>query len=426
MSVAHPNPTSGKVLVSAVSILALSIALASPSHAASLGSLSVLSTIGEPLKAEIEIFGVTDEEADDLDIALASDTDYENAGSQRTSLMETLQLKIVQQGRRRLVQIETATPLGESIYGLWLELRANGESTLAEFAVMPEETVKTAESVLHDDRGHEPASPQVSASEATSPPESPLVDSQASEPPAEVAGKGAENLALNDPQQTAKQHVVQRGENLTLIARQHGIPETDLDKFIAAIYNENPEGFLRQNLHYLKAGAVLALPSEASVQMVDDKTARKTISVQWQSFKSMLPLDNVQTARETASTRSSERKLTGGSHIAGAVAGDRLTLAALKRPDAEAAGKTEEEAIAARKAAEEASERIRLLEKNILDLKSSMPATPTPTAPADAAETHESFWGIFASPARDLVMQGATLLLLAALVLLNVIRRQAK
>ena len=184
--------------------------------------------------------------------------------------------------------------------------------------------------------------------------------------------------------------------------------------------------FRSQNLHYLKAGAVLALPSEASVQMVDDKTARKTISVQWQSFKSMLPLDNVQTARETASTRSSERKLTGGSHIAGAVAGDRLTLAALKRPDAEAAGKTEEEAIAARKAAEEASERIRLLEKNILDLKSSMPATPTPTAPADAAETHESFWGIFASPARDLVMQGATLLLLAALVLLNVIRRQAK
>ena len=102
------------------------------------------------------------------------------------------------------------------------------------------------------------------------------------------------------------------------------------------------------------------------------------------------------------------------------------TLAALKRPDAEAAGKTEEEIIAARKAAEEASERIRLLEKNILDLKSSIPAPPSSTVPVDAANTNESFWSILASPARDLIMQGTTVLLLAALVLLSVIRRQTK
>ncbi|MEY3720579.1 MAG: hypothetical protein RL618_1098, partial [Pseudomonadota bacterium] len=122
--------------------------------------------------------------------------------------------------------------------------------------------------------------------------------------------------------------------------------------------------------------------------------------------------------------RSSTRKLKAGGTSPAGTSGDHLTLAALKPSDT--GGKTEEEAIAARKAAEEASERIRLLEKNILEMKSSVqPDKPTEPDGKESAAA-ESAWGILASPARDLMMQAATVLLLAALVVVSLLRRQPK
>jgi pilus assembly protein FimV len=250
----------------------------------------------------------------------------------------------------------------------------------------------------------------------------PTATSNRPEATVEVAGKGALNLALADPS-SGKQHTVQRGENLTVIARQFSVPDSALDKFITALYQENPDAFMQQNLHYLKAGAVLALPSEESLSLIDEKAARKTIATQWQTFKSLLPAKDTAAGEDTGN-RSSTRKLKAGGTPAAGTSGDHLTLAALKPSDT--GGKTEEEAIAARKAAEEANERIRLLEKNILEMKSSIqPEKPTEPE-GKPADTAESAWGILASPARDLMMQGATVLLLAALVVVSLLRRQPK
>ena len=109
--------------------------------------------------------------------------------------------------------------------------------------------------------------------------------------------------------------------------------------------------------------------------------------------------------------------------------GDQLTLSALTRSENTGKNKTEEEAIATKKAAEEASERVRLLEKNVHDLKTALQPNPL-TAPEskkaddkDADQKENNFWGILSSPARDLMMQGATVILLAALVLIALIRR---
>lgn len=409
-------------------------------QAATLGPISVLSNLGEPLAAEIEIFDLSAEEADELDVALASDMEFEKLGATRSALMESVKLRVVQQGRRRLIQLSTDKPLEQPIYGLLLELRTENESTFGEFAVLPEEAIKPSEATAGSAPAAadtESAASSVSSSAATGTegaavaPEAAVVDAPVAdaattaEDTGEVAGKGALNLALSDAS-SAKQHTVQRGENLTLIARQLSVPDTELDKFIAALYQENPEAFIQKNLHYLKAGAVLALPSEESVNLIDGKTARKTIATQWQAFKGLLPAREPGSGEETAN-RSSSKKLAAGNAASAGNSGDRLTLAALKASDT--GGKTEEEAIAARKAAEEASERIRLLEKNILDLKTTVqPAKPAGENPQDDKEAAESSgaWGILASPARDLMMQAATVLLLAALVVATLLRRNAK
>ena len=99
----------------------------------------------------------------------------------------------------------------------------------------------------------------------------------------------------------------------------------------------------------------------------------------------------------------------------------------IQKDEQERLKKEQEEA--AKKAADEASERVRLLEKNVRDLKTALQPNPLTVGESkksdskEAANKEENMWGILSSPARDLMMQGATVLLLAALVLIALIRR---
>ncbi|MEY4021242.1 MAG: hypothetical protein RI960_254 [Pseudomonadota bacterium] len=440
MSSVQQSSVAGLRFTSVLRALSLSLAIAIPTWAGAvtLGPINVLSNLGEPLKAVIEVLDLQGEQ--NLTVALAPADEFSKAGNTRSILMQSLKLGIVQQGRRSVITLTTDKPLDQPIYGLLLELTANGETSIAEFAVLPEEAVKVAEPAT----ANEPAVAEetVTPVAADSPPKPTTPTAQASaedQPvavipgadPTELAPKPAENLALVESQPTSRQHAVQRGQNLTVIARQYSVADADLNKFIAATFSENPEAFIKNNLHYLKAGAVLALPSEEAVSMVDDRSARTTITSQWQTFKELVAAMDPTGGKATDAqpTRSISRKVSKANRGGDKASGDQLTLSALTRSENAPKNKTEEEAIAAKKAADEASERVRLLEKNVRDLKTALqpnPLTVGETKKADskeAANKEENMWGILSSPARDLMMQGATVLLLAALVLIALIRR---
>ena len=432
-------PIAGIRITSVFRALSLSLALTLPSlvGAVTLGPINVLSNLGEPLKAVIEVLDLQGEQ--NLTIALAPADEFSKAGNTRSILMQSLKLGIVQQGRKSIITLTTDKPLDQPIYGLLLEFSANGESKIAEFAVLPEEAVKVAEPAM----AIEPAVTEETVSPTPTPPIAQTAQASAEDQPVavipgadptETAVKTAENIALVEAQPTSRQHSVQRGQNLTVIARQYSVSDADLNKFIAATFSENPDAFIKNNLHYLKAGAVLALPSEEAVSMVDDRAARTTISTQWQTFKDLVAAMDPTAGKATDAqpTRSISRKVSKANRGGDKASGDQLTLSALTRSENAAKSKTEEEAIAAKKAADEASERVRLLEKNVRDLKTALQPNPLTvgeskkTDSKEAANKEENMWGILSSPARDLMMQGATVLLLAALVLIALIRRNTK
>jgi pilus assembly protein FimV len=433
----------GLRITSVFRALSLSLAIAIPTWASAvtLGPINVLSNLGEPLKAVIEVLDLQGEQ--NLTVSLATADEFSKAGNTRSILMQSLKLGVVHQGRRSTITLTTDKPLDQPIYGLLLELTANGESNIAEFAVLPEESVKVAEPAA----ASEPAvaeetvtpseAPVAAAAPATTQPTQLSAEDQPvavipGADPTELAPKPAENLSLVESQPTSRQHSVQRGQNLTVIARQYSVADADLNKFIAATFNENPEAFIKNNLHYLKAGAVLALPSDEAVSMVDDRSARTTITTQWQTFKDLVAAMDPTGGKATDAqpTRSISRKVSKANRGGDKATGDQLTLSALTRSENAAKSKTEEEAIAAKKAADEASERVRLLEKNVRDLKTALQPNPLTVGEIkktdgnkEAANKEENIWGILSSPARDLMMQGATVLLLAALVLIALIRR---
>ena len=436
MSSEQQCPIAGLRITSVFRALSLSLALTLPSlvSAVTLGPINVLSNLGEPLKAVIEVLDLQGEQ--NLTIALAPADEFSKAGNTRSILMQSLKLGIVQQGRKSIITLTTDKPLDQPIYGLLLEFSANGESKIAEFAVLPEEAVKVAEPAM----AIEPAVTEETVSPTPTPPIAQTAQASAEDQPVavipgadptETAVKTAENIALVEAQPTSRQHSVQRGQNLTVIARQYSVSDADLNKFIAATFSENPDAFIKNNLHYLKAGAVLALPSDEAVSMVDDRSARTTITTQWQTFKDLVAAMDPTGGKATDAqpTRSISRKVSKAKRGGEQASGDQLTLSALTRSENAAKSKTEEEAIAAKKAADEASERVRLLEKNVRDLKTALQPNPLTvgeskkTDSKEADNKEENMWGILSSPARDLMMQGATVLLLAALVLIALIRR---
>ena len=447
MSSVQQSSIAGLRFTSVLRALSFSLAIAIPTwvSAVTLGPINVLSNLGEPLKAVIEVLDLQGEQ--NLTVSLAPADEFSKAGNTRSILMQSLKLGIVQQGRKSIITLTTDKPLDQPIYGLLLELTANGESNIAEFAVLPEEAVKVAEPAATNEPAvaEETVTPSpapVAAATPTPPTPATTQPAQLSaedQPvavipgadPTELAGKPAENLAMVESQPASRQHSVQRGQNLTVIARQYSVADADLNKFIAATFSENPEAFIKNNLHYLKAGAVLALPSDEAVSIVDDRSARTTITTQWQTFKDLVAAMDPTGGKATDAqpTRSISRKVSKAKRGAEQASGDQLTLSALTRSENAAKSKTEEEAIAAKKAADEASERVRLLEKNVRDLKTALQPNPLTvgeskkTDSKEATNKEENMWGILSSPARDLMMQGATVLLLAALVLIALIRR---
>lgn len=444
MSSVQQSSVAGLRFTSVLRALSLSLAFAIPTWASAvtLGPINVLSNLGEPLKAVIEVLDLQGEQ--NLTVSLAPADEFSKAGNTRSILMQSLKLGIVQQGRKSMITLTTDKPLDQPIYGLLLEFSANGESKIAEFAVLPEESVKVAEPaaatepVIAEETETPPAAPVAAAT--PTPPTTQTAQASADDQPvavipgadpADTAVRPAENLALVESQPASRQHSVQRGQNLTVIARQYSVADADLNKFIAATFNENPDAFIKNNLHYLKAGAVLALPSDEAVSMVDERSARTTITTQWQTFKDLVAAMDPTGGKATDAqpTRSISRKVSKAKRGAEQASGDQLTLSALTRSENAAKSKTEEEAIAAKKAADEASERVRLLEKNVRDLKTALQPNPLTVGESkkadskEAANKEENIWGILSSPARDLMMQGATVLLLAALVLIALIRR---
>ena len=436
MSSEQQCPIAGLRITSVFRALSLSLALTLPSlvSAVTLGPINVLSNLGEPLKAVIEMLDLQGEQ--NLTVALAPADEFSKAGNTRSILMQSLKLGIVQQGRKSIITLTTDKPLDQPIYGLLLEFSANGESKIAEFAVLPEEAVKVAEPAM----AIEPAVTEETVSPTPTPPIAQTAQASAEDQPVavipgadptETAVKTAENIALVEAQPTSRQHSVQRGQNLTVIARQYSVSDADLNKFIAATFSENPDAFIKNNLHYLKAGAVLALPSDEAVSMVDDRSERSKITTQWQTFRDLVAAMDPTGGKATDAqpTRSISRKVSKAKRGGEQASGDQLTLSALTRSENAAKSKTEEEAIAAKKAADEASERVRLLEKNVRDLKTALQPNPLTvgeskkTDSKEADNKEENMWGILSSPARDLMMQGATVLLLAALVLIALIRR---
>ena len=122
-----------KKLSAAVS---LAVILPMGAHAAGLGKLTVLSALGQPLRAEIELTSVSKEEEGSLVARLAPADAFRKANIDFNPVLSSLRFSVEQRQGRQLIRISSAQALNEPFVDLLLELSGGGTRLVREYTFL--------------------------------------------------------------------------------------------------------------------------------------------------------------------------------------------------------------------------------------------------------------------------------------------------
>ena len=120
-------------------ILALGFALATPlaAFAAGLGKLTVLSPLGQPLNAEIEIVALRPGEEDTLVARVAPAEAFSAAGIEPGAVLNTMRFTIERRGAQRILRMTTTQPVNDPFVEVLVELQSGTGRLIPRIHVPP-------------------------------------------------------------------------------------------------------------------------------------------------------------------------------------------------------------------------------------------------------------------------------------------------
>ena len=262
------------------------LALATVAHAAGLGRLTVLSPLGQPLLAEIEIVSLQPGEEEGLSARLAAPEAFEQAGIEINPALNSLRINLERRDKRPFLRVTTSQPVNEPFLDILIELSWSSGRLVREYtflldppeyrsrqqaiaaAPLPPVAEKPAPTPAAEPTPAEPAAPQP-APEATP---SPAPAPQAA-PQAEAPAKPAANT-----------YEVKRGDTLGAIARQNLKPGVTLNQMLIAIFRANGDAFIKGNVNLVRTGKILTIPDIDSLGTIDREEANQLVKEHHEQF----------------------------------------------------------------------------------------------------------------------------------------------
>ena len=121
-----------------VAIIAAALALAAPfaAHAAGLGKLNVLSPLGQPLNAEIEIVALRPGEEEGLTARVAGQEAFSAAGIEPSAVLNTMRFAIERRGGQRILRVTTTQPVNDPFVELLVELQWSSGRLVREYTFL--------------------------------------------------------------------------------------------------------------------------------------------------------------------------------------------------------------------------------------------------------------------------------------------------
>jgi pilus assembly protein FimV len=403
----------------AVALIASVVTL--PAYALSLGRISVLSALGEPLRAEIDVAQITPEEAASLKAGVGTTEAFKAAGLEYTPVLAGLEVTLQRRADgRSYLRLTSSRPVSEPFVDLVLQAtwsagrltrdytmlfdppgsRANASATAAPAPTAPILSRPAAPSpVPAPAQTPPPAAASESAPltppatrEARSAPPAPASRAEARVKPAAPRVASADRSGAVDKQLTVKP-----GDTAGRIAAQNKPGAVSLDQMLVAMLRSNPNAFINGNINRLKSGAVLALPDGDAAGAVPAGEASQTILAQSKDFNNFRRklAEGVATTPVDSADRQAGGKVTAKveDRAPATATPDKLTLSK-GSVQGKSAAATAEDAIAKNRQASDTSARVAELSKNISDLNklgvapgaaSTPPSTASPATAASAA-----------------------------------------
>jgi pilus assembly protein FimV len=345
------------IAVSAVLLLSAPFAALS----AGLGRLTVLSALGQPLNAEIEIVSLQPGEEEGLTARLANSQAFAQAGIEMNPALLGIRFDIERKEGRPRLRLSSVQPVNEPFLDMLIELQWTTGRLVREYTFLLDPPEYRSRSQV----AAAPAAPAVSAPTAK-----PAAPSQ--QPLAPVDSKPAATTAPKAPAQPGKTHEVKKGDTLASIAKQNLPPGVTLNQMLIAIYRANEDAFIRGNINLVRSGRILNIPGADAIGTIDPAEAEKLVrshSDQWNEYRSKLAA-----VPSRAEGGTPQRQVTG--RIADkpaappAAAKDelRLSKADPQKPGAGRAAR-DDDAASRERALKEAQSRQADLEKNVADLQ---------------------------------------------------------
>jgi pilus assembly protein FimV len=392
--------------------VASAMVLMTSAHAAGLGKLTVLSALGQPLRAEIELTSVSQEEAAGLSAKLASPDAFKTANIEFNPALLSLRFNVEQRAGRQFIRVSSSQPLNEPFVDMLLELSWDNGRLVREYTFLldPAELRATQSAQVAPTDTHAASAQARPATQAASAPAS---EAAPERPQRSRARTSAENTDVPARAQAAAGGVsdyrVKPGDSLGRIAAQLKPVDVSLDMMLVALYRANPDAFIGNNMNRLKSGRILSVPSADAVHGIDDAQAHGIVvahAADFNAYRNKLAGQVGASEPEQApqASQSGGGKITAKVEERPTAANEsedqlRLSKAAPTTPAGKGTTMSAEDRIAKQKELEEAQARVKELERNVNDLEklatikskggaeaqanASAPATPA-AAPAAA------------------------------------------
>ncbi len=355
--------------------------------AAGLGRMNVLSQLGQPFLAEIELVNVSKEELATLTARLAAPDAYRVANLQYNPVLNGMRL-VVERGPdgRPFIRATSTRPVAEPFLDMLVELAWQGGKIVREYSALldppgmdtpaPAVTAPVVAAPLAQ------AAPAMKPPAAVATPAPAAVAAPAMAPAAKPAAAPAPVAAAPMASRpiTGSEYAVKQGDTLGQIAagmRPEGI---SLDQMMIGLLRANPDAFINNNINLVKAGKILKVPERDQLAGMAPGEASQEVRVHatnWNAYRAKV----ADTAPAVAATAPATKgKITARVEDKAAPSGSKDVVvlskgegAAGKGGDGKAAAdrvRALQEDLAARdKALAESKERVAILEKTIKDMQ---------------------------------------------------------
>lgn len=348
--------------------------------AAGLGKLSLMSALGQPLSAEIDIVTANKDEIPSLRASIASQEAFAQAGIQYEPFFSAVKVSVESRvNGNPYIKLSSPQAINDPFLNLLVELNWASGRILREYAVLLDPAESSPQQV---------ATPSVAAPVVVAPQQNKPTEPEI---PKKIPPKAKQvPLTENNPsayRTTGTYGPVVSGDNLSAIARQVLPAGVDLNQMLVALYRANRDAFIAGNMNLLRVGAVLKIPEKSEADAIDKKSASSEIRVQvidWHNYRAKLASSSREESSRRTIRQSDQGKITTRIEkqaiSSNAEPKEVLRLSSALQTDdnkdsvtpsnvADRLRMMEEDAIAKNLSLKEANERVAMLEKSVENLK---------------------------------------------------------